>query len=166
MKNRVIILIFISFWVGELFSQNRPDSGGLIHIDSLYENKQVFLLNSLKYPINDTLTNNEIKERIKNFLGKNITDVNGSIKNETNTQLSVVITYQGLDLKLLCNLVKNGVELELYDLGYTGTDYHMSFFFTKNGGIHTIKRFNEDFISMKKYFSRFLEEIKISTISS
>lgn len=161
---RLLVFLICLLSNSYVFAQSESKKMDLIHIDSLYENKEIFLLKSMKIVIDDTLSNMEVKERIKNWLGRMVNDGGGTIKNETNSQLVSIFIYEGVRLKLLCEMDKGLVELKLFDLGVVDTDYHFSFFFTKDGGIHTIKRFNDDFISKNHYFRLILESIKKSIL--
>jgi hypothetical protein len=161
MKNKLILIFLYLCFSNNITGQDLNKSNNeLIHIDSLYQNKTILLLKSIKFELGDTISNIEVKERLKNWLGRNINEPNSAIINETNTQLVFKINCQGTIVKIINTIEKNSVFIELYDLGFVGTDYTYLFFFTKDKGIHTIKRFNGDMVVMNEYYISLVKTLK------
>jgi hypothetical protein len=161
MINKLIVLILFLCVFENIKGQNvNKLENELIHVDSLYQNKDILLLKSIKFGLGDTISNLEVKESLKNWLGRSVDNPNLAIINETNSQLIFKLNCEGTNIKIINTIDKNIVLIEFFDLGYNGTDYNYLFFFTKDGGIHTLKRMNGGLVYMNEYYTNLINILK------
>jgi hypothetical protein len=163
MRKTLFILSFLT--AKFVFGQ---DETPLLHIDSFYENKSEYLIETVKISLGDSIGKAQLIERVKNWSGTNFVNPKEVLVNETSDQLvynyiQSLVFNNGFSFKwyvrLFVSVKDDKIRLQFYDDGNvfhtTGTITtparysHLKNYFVKEDGIFPRKMHNSALVKFK-----------------